>query len=261
MPVNKEPSGHRSVQAEVEVPGSPEVVWAAIATGKGMSAWFVPSTSDERVGGKATCDFGPGMESQATITHWDPPKKFIAETVEEPGTVATEWTVEARRGGTCIVRVVHRWFASTDEWDNQFEGHTYGWAAFFRILKIYLERFGGRPSASVQLSGTTGTPSEFVWRAILDSLNLERQGSKVGESPTGPAIVEHFGPCEYAELLLRLEDQMTGLAHIFVMPMSGQAMLSVRLYMYGEDADAAADEGEALWGAWLTGLVAGLAAG
>ena len=27
-----------------------------------------------------------------------------------------------RSGGTCIVRVVHSWFASTDDWDDQFEG-------------------------------------------------------------------------------------------------------------------------------------------
>ena len=44
MPVNKEPSGHRSVQAEVEVPGTPEEVWQAIATGPGISSWFVPTT-------------------------------------------------------------------------------------------------------------------------------------------------------------------------------------------------------------------------
>jgi hypothetical protein len=33
MPVKKEPSGRRSVQAEIEVTGSPEGVWQAIASG------------------------------------------------------------------------------------------------------------------------------------------------------------------------------------------------------------------------------------
>ena len=42
MPVKKDESGRRSVQAEVEVPGTPEEVWEAIATGPGITSWFVP---------------------------------------------------------------------------------------------------------------------------------------------------------------------------------------------------------------------------
>ena len=61
MPVSKDDDGRRYVEAEVEVPGSPEEVWQAIATGDGISAWFVPTTSDERVGGRTVSSFGaPG---------------------------------------------------------------------------------------------------------------------------------------------------------------------------------------------------------
>ena len=48
MSVKKEASGRRSVQVEVEVPGTPEEVWQAIATGPGISSWFVPTRSEER---------------------------------------------------------------------------------------------------------------------------------------------------------------------------------------------------------------------
>jgi uncharacterized protein YndB with AHSA1/START domain len=70
MPVKKDASGRRSVQAEVEVPGTPEEVWQAIATGPGISSWFVPSEVDGRVGGTAVSHFGPGnsMDSAGTIT-------------------------------------------------------------------------------------------------------------------------------------------------------------------------------------------------
>ena len=67
MPVRKDASGGRSLEAEVEVPGTLEEVWQAIATGPGISSWFVPSTIEECVGGAAASDFGPGMESAATI--------------------------------------------------------------------------------------------------------------------------------------------------------------------------------------------------
>src|SRR5579862_8302849 len=108
MSVKKEASGRHSVQVEVEVPGTPEEVWRAIASGPGISSWFVPTRSEEREGGQVVCNFGPGMDSSSTITAWEPPKRFAAEgDMGAPGSpkVATEWIVEARAGGTCLVRV------------------------------------------------------------------------------------------------------------------------------------------------------------
>ena len=64
MSVKKEPSGRRSVQVEVEVPGTPEEVWQAIATGPGISSWMVPTEFEERDGKPVAVkmNFGPGME-------------------------------------------------------------------------------------------------------------------------------------------------------------------------------------------------------
>jgi hypothetical protein len=50
MSIKKEPSGRRSIQIEIEVPGTPEEVWQAIATGPGISSWFVPTEFKERDG-------------------------------------------------------------------------------------------------------------------------------------------------------------------------------------------------------------------
>ena len=58
MSVKKEASGRRSVQVEVEVPGTPEEVWQAIATGPGVSSWFVPT--EVRDDGTVVSHFGPG---------------------------------------------------------------------------------------------------------------------------------------------------------------------------------------------------------
>ena len=67
------------------------------------------------------------MDSVSQVTSWDPPHRFTADSRDDmaPGdpTIATEWVVEARSGGTCLVRVVHSWFTSSDKWDNQYEGH------------------------------------------------------------------------------------------------------------------------------------------
>src|ERR1051325_2293488 len=124
MPVIVDPDGRRSISVEVEVPGTPEAVWQAIATGPGISAWFVPTEVEEREGGAVRSSFGPGMDSLSRITTWDPPHRFVADSRDDLGpddpTVATEWTVEAKAGGTCIVRVTHAWFLDDDRWDAQY---------------------------------------------------------------------------------------------------------------------------------------------
>ena len=78
MSVKKEASGRRYVQVEVEVPGTPEEVWQAIATGPGISSWFMPAEFEERDGQPVALklNFGPGMESRSVVTAWDPPRTF-----------------------------------------------------------------------------------------------------------------------------------------------------------------------------------------
>ncbi len=81
MSLKKEASGRRSVQVEVEVSGTPEEVWQAIATGPGISSWFVPAEFEEQDGKPVAVklSFGPGMESRSAVTAWDPPRMFAAE--------------------------------------------------------------------------------------------------------------------------------------------------------------------------------------
>jgi uncharacterized protein YndB with AHSA1/START domain len=254
MSVKKLPSGERSVEAEVEVPGTPEEVWKAIATGPGMSSWLVPSTCEERVGGKATNNFGPGMEAVAAIKTWSPPHSFVAEALEGPGTVATEWIVEARDGGKCVVRVVHRWFADTDNWDDQFVGHTYGWQAFFRILRLYLAHFKGQKCSSFQLAAFSPSSVSDVWRTLLEALAVKEGSQKVKSTPPAPAlsgVIERKGEEPHPELLVRIDSPAPGVAHFFPMPMGGQVLLSIRYYLYGDQGAAAISAAEGDWANWL----------
>src|SRR5262245_32369366 len=175
MSLKKEASGRRSVQVEVEVPGTPEEVWRAIATGPGISSWFVPTRSEEREGGEQVCNFGPGMDSPSTITTWQPPKRFVAEgEMGLPGSpkVATEWTVEALAGGMCVVRVVHSLFASTNDWDDQLEAIEQGWPAYFRILRRYLASFKGLECSAMQFIGFSSDSETKAWEKAGGELGL-----------------------------------------------------------------------------------------
>ncbi|WP_225769510.1 SRPBCC domain-containing protein [Inquilinus sp. Marseille-Q2685] len=261
MPVKKDETGRRYVEAEVEVPGTPEEVWQAIATGPGITSWFVPTEVEERVGGAVTANFGPGMDSLATITAWDPPHRFAADSRDGMGpggpTIATEWSVEAKAGGTCIVRVVHAWFADGDDWDAQFEGHEHGWRSFFRILRLYLAHFRGQHGANLQLMGVGSEPTASeAWVALTGRLGIAGAGPgrRVQSAAGAPALagqVESIGPDEHPELLLRLDAPAPGIAHLFALPMAGQVFLPVRLYLFGnQPAAVAAREGPA-WQAWM----------
>jgi uncharacterized protein YndB with AHSA1/START domain len=258
MPVKKDASGNRSVEAEMDIPGSPEEVWDAIATGPGISSWFVPSELEGRIGGTAVSHFASDgtMDSIGTITAWEPPKRFVAEAAGGPGTVAMEWTVEAKSGGVCTVRVVHRWFASLDDWDDQFESHTKGWIAFFSLLRLYRMHFSGKYAETIQLLIPSSAPTAEAWRNLVGPFGLanaaEQQRAKAPSgTPPLEGVIEQAGPKEHPGLIVRLDQPAPGLAHLFALPMGGMTFLSVRLYLFGSDATNIAKREEAEWRAWL----------
>jgi uncharacterized protein YndB with AHSA1/START domain len=286
MPVNKDDDGSRYVEAEVEVPGSPEEVWRAIATADGISSWFVPTRTERDLDGRPIrliSSFGPGMDSVAEVKVWDPPRRFVAENEEGsgehgPGTVATEWIVEARQGGTCLVRVVHRWFTDSDDWDGQFEGHAYGWAsAFFRILKLYLTHFPGQECTAFDLAAFSPSPGPETWTLIASAFEPDHTTGRFEATKGAPTLSGTLESTEVTDpellharerapqvvaalegmdgedpqLLLRLDRPASGLAHVFIMAMGDQTMVSMRFFFYGDGAPTAAATAERQWSGWL----------
>ena len=259
MSVKKEASGRRSVQVEVEVPGTPEEVWQAIATGPGISSWFVPTEFEERDGKPVAVklDFGPGMESRSEVTAWDPPRKFAAKGEGWGGSppIADEWSVEARAGGICVVRVVHSLFASTDDWDNQLEGTESGWPGFFRILKIYLTHFRGQRSALMQwMAPAAGTEAE-AWETLTAALGLK--GVSPGQRCTVPAgvpalggVLEHASQMPF-NALLRLDKPGSGTAALGTVSFGGATMVTLSFYLYGDQAAGTVARQTPLWEAWI----------
>jgi uncharacterized protein YndB with AHSA1/START domain len=255
MSVNIGDDGKRSVQVEVEVTGSPEEVWAAIATGPGISSWFVPTTVDERVGGAFTADFGMGIESTSTITHWDPPHSFIKDgdgMSEDSPPVATQWIVEARSGGKCVVRVVHSWFASTDDWDSQWESVENGWVAFFNILRLKLAHFPGQPCAAFEAAGMGGSEAE-AWAALSEPMGLSgaTEGQAVRSAGDCPTVAGTVVNTAGAESMMLVTEPAAGVCHASAMSMGEQSYVSVRFYLFGGEAAAAVADAQPAWAGWF----------
>ena len=260
MSVKTESSGRRSIQVEVEVPGTPEQVWQAIASGPGISSWFAPTEFEERDGKPVamTVKLGPGMESRSVVTAWDAPRKFVSEGDGWfPGAppVATEWTVEARAGGVCVVRLVQSLFASTDDWDGQLIGTESGIPGAFHILRLYLTHFRGQRSAFMQfMAPVAGTPLD-AWTTVTAALELD--GAGAGQRWSAPAaapalrgVVEDVSQSP-AGALLRLDQPAPGIAALFIMDLGESVLAAFSFYLYGHQAAATVARETPRWQEWI----------
>jgi uncharacterized protein YndB with AHSA1/START domain len=261
MSVKREANGRRSVQLEIEVSGTPDEVWQAIATGPGISSWFMPAEFKERDGKPVslTLTFGPGMAAHSEVTAWDAPRMFAKQADGwMPGSppMAEEWTVQARAGGTCIVRIVHSLFASTDEWDNQLEATITAWPGFLRTLQLYLAHFRGQHAEVMSVSTpVTGTEAE-TWETVTSAFGVKGLG--VGQRWTTPAgvpplrgVVEYLTESPY-DALLRLDTPAPGIAALGATTYpGGQGMVAMNFYLFGDQAGDTVARETPLWEAWF----------
>jgi uncharacterized protein YndB with AHSA1/START domain len=207
------------LEFEIEVPGSPDQVWAAIATAAGQSAWFLPVESDERAGGRQITHMGP-EDAPADITVWDPPRRFVVEEdisalVGRPGEavtpMVTEFLVEASAGGTCVVRVVSSAFGVGADWEQEFvDDMAANWVPFFDQLRLYLSHFPGQRATTVSVDRALAGDPSAIQAAARRALGVAAVGDAfVVDGAAG--VVEQLDPV----LLLRLESPTPAMVRIW----------------------------------------------
>jgi uncharacterized protein YndB with AHSA1/START domain len=251
------------LELEIEVPGAPEQVWEAIATGPGITAWFAATEMDEREGGTIRFDLGAGIESTGVVTAWQPPHRFeYEEPLDERSKLATEWLVEARSGGTCVVRLVSSLFGTGADWEDELGGMSEGWQAYLHNLRIYLTDFPGARCAPLTVSGDATGSLDDGWEELTTALGIE--GAEVGDeiaTSGGPRLagtVERRAAGHHQrELLLRLSEPAPGTAFLLVFRYQERLHAEVRAYLFGADAAAVAARESARWQAWMDEQFAG----
>jgi uncharacterized protein YndB with AHSA1/START domain len=270
MPIKKDDSGRRWVEMEVLVPGTPEQVWHAIATGPGMSAWFTAVAVEEQVGGAITFDFGDQNCGEDTsggkVTAWDPPVRFAYEEYGWNGDappVATEVTVTSHSGDRCVVRMVHTMITEKDDWDGELESFETGWPGCFEVLKVYLANFAGEHAAAVRaMVGYPGGEAQ-AWSRVTDALHIA--GANVGdrcETPTGAprlaGVVERVHQdVNTRELMLRIDEPAQGIAVIGSCTIGDEARAIASIFIYGPNASEVTAVEQPKWTAWMRGLLEG----
>lgn len=250
------PENQRAIELEIEVPGTPEEVWQAIATGPGIGSWYVPHTVEEREGGAMSASFGPGPEMQVSgrVVAWDPPRRFVYDGGDEAG-FAFEWLVEAREGGSCVVRLVNSGFGYGDEWDDQYDAMTEGWKMFLVNLRLHLAHFRGQAATAVQPTSMWPGPADEAWNALTTELELPPRpavGDRVATSaPVAPPFAGEVMDAGPRRISLLLDQPARGTAVLTVEGEGEAVSVSAWSWLYGPDGAAAAERDEPAWQAWL----------
>ena len=260
MAIRHDSPDRRSIQVEREVPGTPEQVWAAIATGPGISSWFYPTDVEERAGGVFCYDTGYQMDTPGLVTVWDPPHRFAHQGrdcgAEGPVTL-TEWSIEPRAENRCLARVVHSVFTDTDDWNESLRNFEAGWPQCLAILHRYLAHFRNPPASIMRaLAGFDGTAHD-AWIALLTGLGAAglAPGSRWSLSAPGAAdlagVLEEARPGRQPYAIFTLDQPVPGIVAASTYKISEKATATLSIYFYGDGAPAAAARDQAAWQAWM----------
>jgi uncharacterized protein YndB with AHSA1/START domain len=242
----------RRLEKRVELDATPEQVWAAIATGPGITAWFVPHRVEEREGGEVEGDFGGGQTATGRVTAWEPGRRF---TYRADGAAhAFEFLVEARGGGGAVLRFVQSGFDG-DGWEDEYDALDTGWELFFHNLRQYLAHFAGLPARGVvSLAWVADRPAAQLWPVLHRALGLAGHPAVGDEVVLAPEGVEPVrGVVDIATDAFLGVRSAHGLHRIGAEGDAGCGV-SAYHYFYGVDVDAAALT--AGWQGWLDGLFA-----
>lgn len=249
------------MELTVELPGTPDQVWEAIATANGVTAWFVPTDLEERNGG-AVCFHMGETESPGTITHWEPPARIAYEEPDwaalaghEGQTVtplATEMLVEAKSGGTCVVRIVTSAFGTGAEWEREFfDDMEQGWLPFFDHLRLYLTRFPGQTVTPLTVDANLAGPSKAVIQAMRESLSFDAKGEPFASRGLSGQVLDDGDD----RLLVMLDAPVPGyIAFLTFGVEDDKTMAQVAGYLFSPDAAAYVERERSGWHDWLESL-------
>ncbi|MBT0993798.1 SRPBCC domain-containing protein [Cellulomonas sp. DKR-3] len=250
------------LEFSVEVPGTPEQVWAAIATATGMSAWFLPTELDEREGGSLHFAMGPEMGSDGQVTGWDPPRRLeyqedwaalMGKDPAELSPLTSEFLVEATSGGTCVVRVTSSGFGVGADWEQEWwDTLGPGWIPSFDTLRAYLQHFPGQTATRMDLDAARPGDEQQLWTTLRTELGLTGEGAAV-ELNGATGTVERVGK---RHAVVRLSAPVPGLLSVGVWPGEDDALVIVRTSLFAADAADYVRREEPAWQSWLEAVVA-----
>jgi uncharacterized protein YndB with AHSA1/START domain len=227
------------IRKEIPLDATPEQVWAAIASGPGLAAWFMPMEVDP---------------DSSVVEGWEPGRRLAIRTPSAPdgSFQAFEYRIEAVGQNSAVLRFVHNGFTS-DDWGDEYDIMTsFGWDMYFHTLGQYLTHFAGRPAVYLEAEAPPASAKPEAWAQLVAALGLTEpveMGAAVRFDLPGVGPVE--GVVDY------VTPAFIGLrASLALIRFHGRARIgmpvAVSQHTYVSTFDvASAKQG---WEAWLAGV-------
>jgi hypothetical protein len=144
---------------EILLAATPEEVWDAVATAEGNAAWLFPNDIDA-----------------GAAKAWEPPAHLHIRQERGDWFNALEFTIEAREGGTTLMRYVHSGIF-VDDWDAQYDGVSQHTDFYLHTLGQYLQYFDGRPVTYVAAEGPGSSKTPGAFDTVRRGLGVNGQGA------------------------------------------------------------------------------------
>jgi len=196
------------------------------------------------------------MQAKGKVAAWDPPHRFKITGETEGEGLAFEWLIEAKDGGTCVVRLINSGFGEGGEWDGQYDAMTEGWKIFLTNLRLHLEYFAPEPAtALLPMAQWPVSPAE-AWAVLTDALGVPRSadaGDRITVQPASgaPALSGVVVQAKSHLYSLLIDSPASGTGFIACEGHGDSGAVSVWLYLYGEEGRQAAERDDPAWRAWL----------
>lgn len=256
-----EPRIPHSVEVELEIDGSIDDVWHAIATAAGISSWMMPTDLDPEPGGRVVFHMGPDFDSVGKVTDVEPKRRFVYEedwasiTGNEHAEVSplvTEFLVEAKSGGTCTVRVVTSAFGQGADWENEFfDELSAGWLPLLDNLRLYVETFPGQTAATMWIDPGRTVPPGRAIEAVKERFGVDDVGDSTdrhGIDATVQRAIPHH-------LLFRVTAPVDGFFSFLAVGQEDEGGLALVTYLFGDGAQSYMASEEERWRSWLDELI------
>ena len=227
------------IRREIRLAASPEQAWEAIATGPGLTAWFMPMDMDP---------------DSPLVTSREPGRRLAIRTPSEAdgSFQAFDYRIEPAGPGGVVLRFVHNGFTS-DGWGDDYEVMTgFGWDMYLHTLDQYLTHFAGRPAVYLEAEAPESSTKAEAWPRLIAALGLTEpveMGAAVHIDLPGVGAVE--GIVDYAT------PTFLGLrAPLALIRFHGRALIgmpvAVSQHTYVSTFDV--DSAQRGWESWLAGI-------
>jgi uncharacterized protein YndB with AHSA1/START domain len=143
---------------ELEIETTPEKLFEALSTDKGISAWWTKAKTQAKVGGINEFAFRDGAVATFRVEKLEPGKAVAWSADQVPpdwnGTEVLFEMSSGKKGGPVTLRFGHTGFKTMTP---LVAFSSYAWAQYLRSLKLFLETGTGEPfgSPASLAAGTT----------------------------------------------------------------------------------------------------------